>query len=93
MSGKKKHRRKDTSELDPIRVSVPAWLADKNNIAEDLSGHLVAETQKAILVRVTEEQEVWLPKSQIRKLPLPLDRYFVTPPVSPSEDDMLRLNE
>ena len=73
---KKKFPRKDTADLDPVRLKVADWLAKQHGIPETLDGHMVAESKKALLIRVSEDKDIWLPKSQIEELPLSLETFF-----------------
>lgn len=66
----KHYPRKDTSELDPIRLQIPKWLADQNGIGTEVDGYLVHDTGKAIRVRLKDDREIWIPKSQATLLPV-----------------------
>lgn len=64
---------------DPISGQVtyklPEWLArEKGIIGEKVSGTVEQETNKAVLLKTSKDEEVWLPKSQIEEVIIPEDQ-------------------
>ena len=56
-----------------VRVLLSSWMARKKGCPADMVGEIVHQTEKAILFRhesVDFQWEGWLPKSQIRILPV-----------------------
>jgi len=45
-------------------VTLPEWLATNKGLSSEIVGIIKKETKKAILIKL-EQDEVWLPKSEI----------------------------
>ena len=73
-----------------VKVTLTEWIAQQKGLGIVQYGHVLRETEKAILLRTAGGQTVWLPRSQIGIVPSPVPTERAKPAMEEEGDWIIK---